>query len=52
MAEGLMPGAFELRMAGDAQVKVRFEIPKGKAGLYDIGRLALPENKIDNTKDK
>ena len=52
MAEGLMPGAFELRMAGDAQVKVGFEIPKGKAGLYDIGRLALPENKIDNTKDK
>jgi len=42
MAEGLKPGAFELRLFADAQAKVRFEIPKGKAGLYDMGSLRLP----------
>ena len=41
-AEGLKPGAFELRLFADAQAKVRFEIPKGKAGLYDMGSLRLP----------
>jgi outer membrane usher protein len=42
MAEGLKPGAFELRLFGEAPTTVRFEIPKGKAGLYDIGKLAVP----------
>ena len=57
MAEGLKPGAFELRLFGEAPMTVRFEIPKGKAGLYDIGKLALPaaartENSNDNNKAK
>jgi hypothetical protein len=57
MAEGLKPGTFELRLLGDAQPKVRFVIPKGKAGLYDIGSLALPaeapsESGTNNTINK
>jgi len=57
MAEGLKPGAFELRLLGDAPPKVRFEIPKGKAGLYDIGKLALQaeapsEKSTNNPIDK
>jgi len=40
--EGLKPGAYELRLLASPQSKVRFEIPEGKAGLYDIGKLALP----------
>lgn len=42
MAEGLKPGAFELRPFADPEATVRFAIPKGKAGLYDIGSLRLP----------
>jgi outer membrane usher protein len=53
MAEGLKPGAFELRLFGEAPTTVRFEIPKGKAGLYDIGKLPVPAaNGTDNNKDK
>jgi outer membrane usher protein len=57
MAEGLKPGAFELRLFADAQATVRFEIPKGKAGLYDIGSLKLPgaarlENNSNNNPGK
>ena len=37
-----MPGNFELRLFEEGQPPVRFEIPKGKAGLYDIGSLRLP----------
>lgn len=42
MAEGLMPGAFELRLLTDPPSTLRFEIPKGKAGVYDIGKLKVP----------
>lgn len=43
MAEGLKPGSFELRLFVDPQALVRFEIPKGKAGLYDLGGLKMPD---------
>jgi len=57
MAEGLKPGAFELRLFADPQATVRLEIPKGKAGLYDIGSLKLPgaarlENNSNNDPGK
>ncbi len=42
VVEGLMPGNFELRLFEEGLPPVRFEIPKGKAGLYDIGSLRLP----------
>ncbi|HVR36448.1 MAG TPA: fimbria/pilus outer membrane usher protein, partial [Methylomirabilota bacterium] len=35
--EGLKPGEHELRLYADPQPKARFEIPEGKAGIYDIG---------------
>lgn len=41
-AEGLKPGAYELRLLADPESRVPFEIPQGKVGLYDLGRLALP----------
>jgi outer membrane usher protein len=42
VVEGLMPGNFELRLFEEGQPPVSFEIPKGKAGLSDIGSLRLP----------
>lgn len=41
--EGLRPGAYEMRLFSDPPTAVRFEIPKGKVGIYDIGTLRLPK---------
>lgn len=40
--EGLKPGRYELRLYADPKAAVRFEIPKDKAGVYEIGVLRLP----------
>jgi outer membrane usher protein len=43
MAEGLKPGKFALRLFAYPEAPVPFEIPKGQAGMYDIGSLHLPD---------
>lgn len=40
--EGFKPGHYELRLFTNQQNPVRFEIPSGQAGVYDIGTLRIP----------
>jgi outer membrane usher protein len=49
--EGLKPGRYEVRLLADRQVKVRFEIPAGKAGLYDLGKLVVSAAQLENHND-
>src|SRR6185436_5651936 len=44
--EGLNPGAYEMRLFGEPPTSVKFEIPKGKAGFYDIGTLRLTPHPV------
>jgi outer membrane usher protein len=38
---GFKPGRYEIRLYTQPQGVVRFEIPSGKAGLYDLGSLKI-----------
>ncbi|MDZ8186431.1 MAG: fimbria/pilus outer membrane usher protein [Nostoc sp. ChiSLP02] len=38
---GLKPGRYEIRLLGDLQQVVQFEIPANQAGLYNIGTLTM-----------
>ncbi|AFZ12410.1 fimbrial biogenesis outer membrane usher protein [Crinalium epipsammum PCC 9333] len=40
--EGLKPGRYELRLFGNQENPIRFEIPSDKTGVYDIGILKFP----------
>ena len=51
--EGLKPGAYELHLFAAPTPTVRFEIPKGTAGLYDIGKLRLASAaRLENNSNK
>lgn len=39
---GFKPGQYELRLLGNSQAQLEFEIPPDQAGLYDIGILQFP----------
>lgn len=41
--EGLQPGRYEICLFSELPSAVRFDIPKGKGGIYDIGTLRLPK---------
>nr|WP_238360974.1 fimbria/pilus outer membrane usher protein [Iningainema tapete] len=45
---GLKPGYYEMRLLGDLQQAVRFEIPANQAGLYDIGTLTFSTQTTSN----
>jgi outer membrane usher protein len=40
--EGFKPGRYELRLFINQQHPIPFEIPSGKAGVYDLGTLKVP----------
>lgn len=40
--EGLKPGRFQLHLSLDPKALLRFEIPQGTTGLYDLGTLRVP----------
>lgn len=39
--KGFKPGRYELRLFSNQQNPLRFEIPSGQAGVYDIGKLQI-----------
>lgn len=47
--EGLRPGRYEMHLFTDPPTAVQFEIPKGEAGIYDIGNLRVREAAVGKT---
>jgi outer membrane usher protein len=41
--EGLRPGTYDMRLFSDPPSAVRFDIPQGKVGVYDIGTLRVSQ---------
>lgn len=46
--EGFKPGRYEFRLFTNQQAVIRFEVPPGQAGLYDIGTLRVPAPATSN----
>jgi outer membrane usher protein len=47
-ADGLQGGRYELRLFGDANARVAFEIAQGTVGQHELGTLRLPVRVTQN----